>query len=387
MIQKWEWIALALSSLIVLAISVLTYVKRTRRERMFRPDVYHELSSQFEDVTRMHDRFVHRRRGDFFDKWGDDIHQKFRDSGATVAIAHGLWDVLTLGGSARRRAKANELEAAAYLAQSMEDVNLRASENMKTCVASTAARINHGFKLLRASRRIIDPLISEVNNDASPALVGRFVKLEARVRNLSVRHTQFLEIATAAGAGTATAVGLWGAVQVAGYASTHTAMLGLYGAAAHNAGWAWFGGGSLATGGGGMALGHVILPGVGIAVTWGVLITRLHQVANQMEKQISEIEHWNNSNMPVLTSFVAVEQKYRLGAEEFRSALDDLDFFVRRANRKLRPFGIFSDWRRKRRASKGGSYYSADEVTIVDALASTVDTFLSRLPVSHMREA
>jgi hypothetical protein len=164
-------------------------------------------------------------------------------------------------------------------------------------------------------------------------------------------------------------------------------MLGLYGAAAHNAGWAWFGGGSLATGGGGMALGHVILPGVGIAVTWGVLITRLHQVANQMEKQISEIEHWNNSNMPVLTSFVAVEQKYRLGAEEFRSALDDLDFFVRRANRKLRPFGIFSDWRRKRRASKGGSYYSADEVTIVDALASTVDTFLSRLPVSHMREA
>jgi hypothetical protein len=164
-------------------------------------------------------------------------------------------------------------------------------------------------------------------------------------------------------------------------------MAGLYGAAAHNAGWAWFGGGSLATGGGGMALGHVILPGVGIAVTWAVLVTRLHQVANQMEEQIREIEQWNNANMPVLTSFMAVEQKYRSGAEEFRGALEALHFSLKRANRALRPFGVVSDWRRKRRASKGDSYYSADEVAIVEQLESNLDHFLSRLPVSHMQEA
>lgn len=387
MVQTREFVALALLSSTVLGISLVSCIRRAKLKRMFRSEIYHDLAPQFDNVKSMHGRFVHRRRGDFFDKWAEDLSQKLKDSGVVVAVAQGLWDVLTLGGSARRRARAHELEAAAYLAQSMESVSLRASENMKRCVASTATRIDHAFKLLRASRRIIDPLISNANNDASPALVGRVVKLEAKVRNLSVRRTEFVEIATAAGAGTATAVGLWGAVQVAGYASTHTAMAGLYGAAAHNAGWAWFGGGSLATGGGGMALGHVILPGVGIAVTWGVLVTRLHQVANQMEEQIREIEQWNNANMPVLTSFMAVEQKYRSGAEEFRGALEDLDFFLRRASRTLRPFGIVSDWRRKRRVSNGGSYYSADEVTIVEGLASEVDHFLSRLPVSHMHEA
>jgi hypothetical protein len=115
----------------------------------------------------------------------------------------------------------------------MESVSLRASENMKRCVASTATRVDHAFKLLRAGRRIIDPVISNASNDASPVLVERAVKLEAKVRNLSVQRTEFVEIATAAGAGTATAVGLWCAVQAAGYASTHTAMAGLYGAAAH----------------------------------------------------------------------------------------------------------------------------------------------------------
>jgi len=43
-------------------------------------------------------------------------------------------------------------------------------------------------------------------------------------------------------------------------------MAPLHGAAAANAGWAWLGGGALAAGGGGMALGHLILPGIGTAV-------------------------------------------------------------------------------------------------------------------------
>ncbi len=386
MVQTREIVALALLGSTVVGISLLSWIRRTKQERMFRSEAYHDLAPQFDNVKSLHIRFVNRRRGDFFDKWAEDLSQKLNDSGVVVAVAQGLWDVLTLGGSARRRARAHELQAAAYLAQSMEIVGRRASENMKQCVASTATRIDHAFKLLRASRRIIEPLISEANEDASPVLVRRIFNLESKVQNLSVRRTEFVEIATAAGAGTATAVGLWGAVQVAGYASTHTAIAGLYGAAAHNAGWAWFGGGSLATGGGGMALGHAILPGVGIGVTWVVLVTRLHQVANEMEEHIREIEQWNDANMPVLTSFMAVEQRYRSGAEEFRGALENLDFLVRRANRTLRPLGIVSDWRRKSRVSNGGPYYSADELAVVEGLASNVDHFLSRLPVSHIHE-
>ncbi|KKD38397.1 MAG: hypothetical protein WAN66_16655 [Limnoraphis robusta] len=60
----------------------------------------------------------------------------------------------------------------------------------------------------------------------------------------------------AAGQGTLTMVGLFGT------ASTGTAISGLSGAAATNATLAWLGGGSLAAGGGGMALGTVVLGGI-----------------------------------------------------------------------------------------------------------------------------
>jgi hypothetical protein len=62
--------------------------------------------------------------------------------------------------------------------------------------------------------------------------------------------------AYAAGQGTVTLIGLFGT------ASTGTAIGGLSGAAAWNATLAWLGGGSLAVGGGGMALGSLVLGGI-----------------------------------------------------------------------------------------------------------------------------
>jgi hypothetical protein len=61
-----------------------------------------------------------------------------------------------------------------------------------------------------------------------------------------------------AGQSTAALVGLFGT------ASTGTAIGGLSGAAAHSATLAWLGGGSLATGGGGMALGSLVLGGIAL---------------------------------------------------------------------------------------------------------------------------
>ncbi len=377
-------VAYGLVLLCLFILVVFVSVRRSKIRHIFQPDTFVDSSLQFRSVQDMHKRFTKRRRGDFFDRWAEDLARSLRSNGAVFAAAQGLWDVLTLGGAARRRARANELEVSAYLAQSMEQISQNVSSNLKLCIASTAVHIEHGFKLLRTSQRITNPLTTASSPNASPILLNRVTALDVKAHNLKVRHSHFLEIATAAGAGTATAVGLWGAVQVAGYASTQTAMAGLYGAAAHNAGWAWFGGGSLATGGGGMALGHAVLPGVGIAVGWGVLVTRLHQVANQMEDQIREIERWNDTNMPVLTNFVAVEEKYRSGAEDFRRALEDLHVEVGAASKKLRRFGVLSDWKRKRRVAKGKTYYSLREIEIVDGVAHAVDQFIDRLPASHL---
>lgn len=60
-------------------------------------------------------------------------------------------------------------------------------------------------------------------------------------------------------AGSATAIGAWTLVSTFGAASTGTAISSLYGVATYNATMAWFGGGALAAGGGGMAVGLTTL--------------------------------------------------------------------------------------------------------------------------------
>lgn len=62
--------------------------------------------------------------------------------------------------------------------------------------------------------------------------------------------------------GGTTALGVWGLVSLIGTASTGTAISSLSGVAATNATLAWFGGGSLATGGAGMAGGFLVLGGI-----------------------------------------------------------------------------------------------------------------------------
>jgi len=69
----------------------------------------------------------------------------------------------------------------------------------------------------------------------------------------------FTSAVTAGATGIGTYLGVPAAVSVLGTASTGTAISGLSGVAATNATAAWFGGGSLAAGGGGMALGAAAL--------------------------------------------------------------------------------------------------------------------------------
>jgi hypothetical protein len=66
-------------------------------------------------------------------------------------------------------------------------------------------------------------------------------------------------------------------------------MVVLHGAAASNAGWAWFGGGSLASGGGGMALGQMVLPGIGLAVGVAVSATLSHGEASRVKELCAEV--------------------------------------------------------------------------------------------------
>lgn len=73
-------------------------------------------------------------------------------------------------------------------------------------------------------------------------------------------------------AGVGVTTGAWVLVGTYGTASTGTAISSLSGGAAANAITAWFGGGSIATGGGGMAMGGMVLTGIGACVVIAVTV-------------------------------------------------------------------------------------------------------------------
>lgn len=110
---------------------------------------------------------------------------------------------------------------------------------------------------------------------------------------------------TAVITGTAATQGVISLIGLFGTASTGTAISGLSGAAAYNATLAWLGGGSLAAGGGGMALGTVVLGGiaVGPALMVGGFIlagqgeealTKAREYENQVNTEVAKIEEARN---------------------------------------------------------------------------------------------
>lgn len=119
-------------------------------------------------------------------------------------------------------------------------------------------------------------------------------------RGLTVSVALEKGIATGAAAGALTGMGAYGSVGLLASASTGTAISTLSGAAAKSATLAWLGGGSLASGGLGMAGGTMVLGGI---VTGPALaITGLH-LASKGEEALTEArehEARNEQNMAAI---------------------------------------------------------------------------------------
>lgn len=94
------------------------------------------------------------------------------------------------------------------------------------------------------------------------------------------------------GAGALLGWGTYGGVMALGTASTGTAIGGLSGVAATNATLAWLGGGSLAAGGGGMALGSMVLGGViagpALLLSGSLLSSKAKENLNNAYSNLSE---------------------------------------------------------------------------------------------------
>lgn len=127
------------------------------------------------------------------------------------------------------------------------------------------------------------------------------------------------------GAGTATAAAAQGMVGMLAAASTGTPIAALKGAAATKATMAWFGGGSLAAGGGGMALGAVVLNGLiagPAALAAGFFAKRkAEEVCTEVARHIAEMDVAEEEMRTQFSIFDSIE----IRAAELMRATEESD--------------------------------------------------------------
>ncbi|MRJ03066.1 MAG: hypothetical protein GXO19_00300 [Epsilonproteobacteria bacterium] len=124
--------------------------------------------------------------------------------------------------------------------------------------------------------------------------------------------------------GALTAFGVYGSVGLFASASTGTAIASLSGAAATNATLAWLGGGSLATGGFGMAGGMAVLGG--LVAGPAILITGL-LMDSQAEKNLTaayELEAEVEEKIEMMEEAITEMELIEEGVDELRYAIDEI---------------------------------------------------------------
>lgn len=203
----------------------------------------------------------------------------------------------------------------------------------------------------------INTLVSLVKKckDASSELNTENINFTAEeIKELEKSVSSSLEISAGLGKGMAsgalTAMGVYGSVGMLATASTGTAIGGLSGVAATNATLAWLGGGSLAAGGGGMALGTAVLSGMVagplIAVTGFVMdskaeknFTEAYEFKSEIDIGIEKINYSieeYNAIYRYIEELTIVINKFR---DEFNSVYTKL-YDVSLKNKAKRFFGL-----------------------------------------------
>lgn len=179
-------------------------------------------------------------------------------------------------------------------AKSIVDAANRRVETLRQ--GTNAVLEDYGSRKLRAFNGIIADFIEtfgqlkNIESIRTPELdkldLGDFstVTLQALRDDYALLKSSGIGLGTGLGGGAAVAFGAYNGTMLLATASTGTAISTLSGAAATNATLAWLGGGSLAAGGGGMALGAMVLGGV---VVGPALAIFGHIVGNKGEEALN----------------------------------------------------------------------------------------------------
>lgn len=199
-----------------------------------------------------------------------------------------LKNLVTFGAQGRIDRKLEELDELkeeyemlySRMERRREEVNQRLQHVIRTKVKAVKSlkQIQKVSKNIKGKDR--DFVYSKIGNEYE-AVDFRHIDQTISAGKIAMSATKGLS------AGVGTALGAWALVSTLGSASTGAAIAGLSGVAATNATLAWFGGGALAAGGGGVMAGTTVLGGIVAIPALAIFGVFNHLSAN---KKIAEIE-------------------------------------------------------------------------------------------------
>ena len=192
----------------------------------------------------------------------------------------------------------------------------------KLKLTSWSEDIGTFVKLFREFKKV--ELTSKIHTDA---LLKGNIQTVGELKQMQVAAIKATEVMRAGigslGAGALAGVASYGGAMMFASASTGTAIATLSGAAATNATLAWFGGGSLAAGGFGMAGGSLVLGGIvagpALAVAGFIMAAKAEENVAEAKKVSAQAKH-AIEQMNTITSFMESVEEIAHAYETFISS-------------------------------------------------------------------
>jgi hypothetical protein len=236
-------------------------------------------------------------------------------------------NVVTMGAAARieKRAKTFEIIQSKYnnLYIEMEEKRNKINSTLEKLIKVKVESVKSLKKLHKLSKKVNLNDQENLNNYVNKDFATLYVN---RINNTLSTAYAAINATGGISVGIGSAVGAWALVSTFGIASTGTAIVGISGVAATNATLAWFGGGALAAGGGGMAAGVSVLGGI-VAIPALVLTGVLsHMQANKKIKVMDEKTIELNEAIKKLNEvLITLEEIYNASYEKANNLINNVE--------------------------------------------------------------
>ncbi len=297
------------------------------------------------------------------------MKELFKKIGNTTA------NIVTLGGHSRVQDAIEEynIEYQNYLR--FRQLASKAVKQSNMTIEEIGRKAKFAISVINDSQTVLGKLTNSTNFKSSYGDRGELSSI-TRVKHVNVNLDSAMSMAKGTASSAAFTMGSWALVSMIGTASTGTAIGSLSGVAAYNATLAWFGGGSLATGGAGMFGGGLVLGGLASAPMVIYSSWKAHSNANDINKEIEKIR----------PKLVKIEEEFKVISDkanqvkayhdQFKKSLDQLLAVKESVYKSLFPLGRINNAIRWLREYFGGNYYNKKEVDLIYLLDSEINSFL-----------